>query len=1044
MKITILHLSDLHLADASEHDQRVVLEALFTDIELFSNSGTAFDAIAFTGDLVGKGQFTPSTESWALNEVFPRILAASKVSPDRLFLVPGNHDMELPKRDSFWQPSLDNLKSKDQVNTFIDEVDIRPVLWAHLKSFDSLRGRISKASPVLSNALFQAFSFEKQGIKVGIGCINSAWKASGKPNDYDCGCLLVGERQVERIAGAIKDCDLKIALMHHPLNYLLPYDFSCVQRAISMKFDALFHGHNHVGDAVNIAHVHGSLFCSNAGCLYQHRDYFNEYSVIEYDTNVQAWTVWAREYFNGRQCFDKCIRFAADGTKSYQSSKTTSGQVVRLPSDQYLATIEEKVSSLMLAGTVSAIAPKKLNALFVEPILRSVSERKVGPSEDTGSSRDTRSLRDLFASPAATLIIGPKESGRTTLLAYFCANANSQDFSPKPAFGVYANVDALRTYSRASLLEAVVQFGAGEYKRSEFIAFLKEGRVTLCLDNVDLKKDEHVSLVRNFIQEFPKNKYVLSALENVETSIGKSGLPQICANLEIAYIHSFGRRQTRQLAEKWFGESANAARERVDKILDLLHRLNVPRTPFLITILLWIEERKIPFSPVNQAALIDTFVDGLLEKLYESKSRAATDATIKRHFLSELALHMHRQGTRILTRLDLETFTVEYFAAKVLKNSALTLLQEFYDKGVLLELGDEVCFKFDCFRSFFLASRLETAMDLYDEAMSVESFDNLAEEIDLFTGLRRDRKDMLEKFLTIVEALHESVSLDLSPSVFDEIDAEGSPLLPEKREMIMQALVSKRPSPEQQEELLETIDEDALRVSGEDARTGRTQPGVRAQGYSRFVSALQVCSVVLRNSELVNDAKLKHYAYERLINWWAEILIGVVLSVELADEAMDDAFKPFIQHMSPEAAKHFMKMATPMVILALVRESLGTPKLEAIMADHLEGCQHNVQRIVDTFIYVDLELPQYIDKLKALATRVNSRYELELIFFKLFGILMVKNVSEHQAREMGQVVADVFARISSSGNSRLDKARKQEFLEKLSKLALVQKARNSS
>jgi len=707
MKITLLHLSDLHLSTEEKHDQQHVLDALFDDISKNSGSNGNIDGIVFSGDFVLKGRFNVEVLAWAESTILPNLLKAAGVEAERVFMVAGNHDMELPKKDSLLQPVFDDLGSSDRVNSFIEKPDERPFLWCHLSSFNGLRGRISKATPCFGNQLFQAYCFSKEGFNVGIGCLNSAWRASGRPSDGDYGRLLVGERQVELVANSLATCNLKIAVMHHPLAWLATYDGSKVHRALLLNFDALFHGHNHVSDATQVAHANTSLFMSNAGCLYASRDYFNGYSIVEYDTADKQWNIKVREYYEERHTFDKCTRFSSTGSTSFtMDMRSTKADQLSLPSEQYLEVTHQKLNALLLTFNISDLAPKSLSALFVEPTLGRASERKMAVLPENDEPTNTYRLVDLINAPALTLFVGQKEAGKTTLLAFICANANNPDVSTRATFGIYVNLVALRTHTRASLLESMSQFGGAEYRKSEVIALLTEGRVTLCLDNVPLQNHKVVQLIASFVREFPKTKYVLSVLEDVSSSLDKAALPWFGAEMDVAYIHSFRRKHTRQLVERWFGDSTEAVRTRVEGILSLLHRLNIPRTPFLITILLWIQERQISLHPVNQAAVMDAFVDGLLEKLYESKARGTVDFTIKRHFLSELSLYMYRAKTKTLSKVSLEAFTVEYFQTKALAISALAILPELFERGVLLDLEDEVCFKFDCFRSFFLALRL--------------------------------------------------------------------------------------------------------------------------------------------------------------------------------------------------------------------------------------------------------------------------------------------------------------------------------------------------
>ncbi len=205
-----------------------------------------------------------------------------------------------------------------------------------------------------------------------------------------------------------------------------------------------------------------------------------------------------------------------------------------------------------------------------------------------------------------------------------------------------------------------------------------------------------------------------------------------------------------------------------------------------------------------------------------------------------------------------------------------------------------------------------------------------------------------------------------------------------------------------------------------------------------------MCSIVLRNSELIDDSKLKNEIYAALIEWWSEVLIGLVLTVDLQGPEIQEAMPPEIRELSLESVKQGVKILVPTVVLSIIRESLGSPKLEQIILWHLGKSQHSVQRLIGTFLYTDSELPNYIDKLEALTRSVSSRYGLQLICFKVLGILFLKVVNDSQARRLRQLVGDVVTKMNSVGVKRIDDAQKQKFLERLRKLEWAFKLRQGA
>jgi predicted MPP superfamily phosphohydrolase len=123
MRLEILHLSDLHLSSKNFADYSVVRAALLSRIGLQVDELGPPDIVIFSGDLVQGGSSVAEFE-YAQKEFIEPVLHAAKVSSDRFFIVPGNHDID---RDSVrTEPELEkglklSLNDRASLNAFIDK-----------------------------------------------------------------------------------------------------------------------------------------------------------------------------------------------------------------------------------------------------------------------------------------------------------------------------------------------------------------------------------------------------------------------------------------------------------------------------------------------------------------------------------------------------------------------------------------------------------------------------------------------------------------------------------------------------------------------------------------------------------------------------------------------------------------------------------------------------------------------------------------------------------------------------------------------------------
>ena len=93
-ELTWLHLSDWHQR-GKDFDRDVVQNALIVDITNWAKIDAELariDFLVFSGDVAFAGQ--AEEYEAAIRNLFTPVLEAAGLSQDRLFIVPGNHDLD--------------------------------------------------------------------------------------------------------------------------------------------------------------------------------------------------------------------------------------------------------------------------------------------------------------------------------------------------------------------------------------------------------------------------------------------------------------------------------------------------------------------------------------------------------------------------------------------------------------------------------------------------------------------------------------------------------------------------------------------------------------------------------------------------------------------------------------------------------------------------------------------------------------------------------------------------------------------------------------
>ncbi|MGH9825765.1 MAG: metallophosphoesterase family protein, partial [Blastocatellia bacterium] len=113
--ISWLHLSDWHQSE-KEWDRSVVLEALLDRIqkrEAIAPELAKLDFIVFSGDLAFSGAESQFEAGW--NEYLEPVSKRADVPANRLFIAPGNHDIERSRFDMLPSALMQPPKSRDAI-----------------------------------------------------------------------------------------------------------------------------------------------------------------------------------------------------------------------------------------------------------------------------------------------------------------------------------------------------------------------------------------------------------------------------------------------------------------------------------------------------------------------------------------------------------------------------------------------------------------------------------------------------------------------------------------------------------------------------------------------------------------------------------------------------------------------------------------------------------------------------------------------------------------------------------------------------------------
>jgi predicted MPP superfamily phosphohydrolase len=268
MALTWLHLSDFHIRAGDPYDRDVVLGALIASVRGFAQRGHRPEIVFATGDVAFSGK--PGEYELA-TVFFNDLMKAVGLDRSRLFVIPGNHDVDRDRSIGLAR----SLVSREEADKYFVPSSPRPHLTQKQAAYlDWYREFFKGIRDPPSTSCGPLEVVDAGGIRVGILPINSALFCLDH-NDH--AKLWVGRRSLDDAVRALTDveAELRIALIHHPLDWLADLERPNIRAKLAGNLDLVLRGHLHETDVEQVVSPQGQLLHLAAGAAYQTRDWPN-------------------------------------------------------------------------------------------------------------------------------------------------------------------------------------------------------------------------------------------------------------------------------------------------------------------------------------------------------------------------------------------------------------------------------------------------------------------------------------------------------------------------------------------------------------------------------------------------------------------------------------------------------------------------------------------------------------------------------------------------------------------------------------------------
>jgi predicted phosphodiesterase len=922
-----LHISDFHLREAVPYDRDVVLKALLTSIPSLVARYGKLDLVFATGDIAYSGLRGEYNHA---SLFFESLLDAVELTRERLFVIPGNHDVDRRAGKGLARTMATREEADEYFAAPEDLLHVSLRQTEFSKWFDTFFDGVRTFPRDTTCAPPDTIAVN--GVSTSVLRINSATFAY---DEHDHGKLLIGrpclDRQLEQLQKPKRD--LTVALMHHPLSWLSSLEATNIRTALRASADIILSGHLHENQAEHVATTTDNVLLLAAGATYQSRRYPNTALICTYDAGAvtvapiiysdsprEAWIPDASLFANEPTFMGTIPLMRAKGALDAPPPSCRDDEPRSLGANDLSspAGLVSHASSAKQEFEQDLFRAPNENLLYAEPRLM---DRAPEMAADDPEEAKPIAFHELVASQDSFLIETKPEYGGTTL----CRRL-SHEFAIKRAAAYRKDARDLPSY-RAKLETAFPaearQMGA---------------TATLILDHFDVERDERM------LHELEKTNWFSRIIAVTVDRSGLASRPLEPAAMpfkpRLIYLWAMSRENVRDLSQTVFASADDVFVSRVvDKVYADLLALCIPLTPANVIMYLRVLFREGDFNPLSRVDIVGRYIFDTLRRpsdLYSETFAAKSKADL----LSAFVHALYTNGQSRFEDRSWYDFCGTYQRNTLSDFDARSLLNELIEGRIFARFGGHLYLRYSFFFSYFLGRHLSSRSELARSFVESEEYLRVGEVIDVITGLSSDNSEIVRQLTDKLNSQLSSFSEKYLSSDFDPLLRVPWPVSDQEEEMVwkpVQAAIDAGPAKTTEIDVIKTSLLDEARTSNQEVVLFK---------FTELEHALFAVDVILadalRNADDISG-DLKLSALDSLLRASLVVFqLGTVLAPALAHrrtltwggiQFLD--FNNFGDKLDPNSPEAFAYIVYCLCYSIGVREAgdIGTYRLAAVFRE---------------------------------------------------------------------------------------------------------------
>ncbi len=976
----IIHFSDLHYG---KHNARIdrMLPILIKELKKI-NDERKIDLIIFSGDLVWTGENEKNFETAQKNFITP-LLSELNILQDNFILTQGNHDNTEDKQElDIVKNHIDNFDKNEQIDTFVSKDDAQFNLsFVKSEKYYNFIKSFYKNDDI--NKLYQVFQRQCDGKEIGIVSFNSSWRAFiGDHANH----LLLPKSIVNKAIKKINDCDIKIAVMHHPIEDLKNFNQFEIEDLIHEHFHILTSGHYH-------KHKPSILFSTNTGilklssmALMSNKD-GSENGLTLLDFNLDTFDVEIKKY---RYINSDNILSVTQTDHSHipmNEEKEREVKVYKQTKKLFEKTLID--ADALIVFNKQERAEKNFLDYYNDPIIKDKSHFE-NIERNNGSSSNIR--LDTIISDNY-IIFGKDKTGKTSLLRKIQLELLNNYFIYK-AIPIY--LEFKNSYSKNN-------FDMRDYIRQNYflnkadaIKLLQQEKFHFLVDNYNPDNIQQKDFLASLLKDVRNSITTITSFETQGSLAYNETFTLNGSSFNKGFIHPLNRSSIRTQTEKVLDDYGRDEKEKiVSKVLSIFSQLNIPYNYWLLSLFLWIYKKDQGININDNIEMIILYVDKLLGR-EEIAALGQDDYDLFKKFFANLShklLTKHSDTNYSITYKELIDYIEEFKDENIrFVTDTRKLLDYLLEKGILKQsaYNKRYTFRLNGVMEYFTSVYMQANKSFVDNLLKEENdmfYLEFANELEILSGLVRSDTNFLKKIFHKTQK-----ALQVITKKYDEkYDSLLSSKLRDAKELthlFRHVNVAEQVpiSLEEQDEMMDNIT--PIQTFEDEVKIKTPQKKEINYTHSQLERHLFILSRVFRSMSSIDDERLMIDTFEFIINSYINLGFELISEFEFQKEKSKKELEKEIINL--------LTNFTPLVTQLMISDAVLHVNLKRLISKKIEELEkeqtnNEFKLLLLYFMLLDIDLKQNRNIITKIIKNINIIALKNTALLKLYLYLNLKS-----------------------------------------------------